>query len=49
MGQLSAYADAGDIRYIDLDGDGYIDAGDKVYCGSGIPTLEANLNLSIRL
>ena len=43
---LQPNAQPGDIRFKDLDGNGSIDAGDKEYCGSGIPTLEANLNLS---
>lgn len=37
----------GDIRFKDLDGNGVIDEDDKEYCGSGIPTLEANLNLGL--
>lgn len=39
-------ARGGDIRFKDLNNDGIIDTNDKEYCGSGIPTLEANLNLS---
>ena len=46
---LQPNAQPGDIRFKDLDGNGSIDAGDKEYCGSGIPTLEANLNLSFGL
>lgn len=38
-------AKAGDIRFKDLDGNGVIDENDKAYSGSGIPTLEMNLNL----
>lgn len=36
----------GDIRFKDLNHDGVIDDNDKEYCGSGIPKLEVNLNLS---
>lgn len=39
-------AQPGDIRFKDLNGDGRISDSDKEYCGSGIPSLEANLNLS---
>lgn len=37
----------GDIRFKDLNGDGEIDENDKEYCGSGIPTVEANFNVSL--
>ena len=43
---LQPDAQPGDIRFIDTNGDGYIDEDDKVYCGSGIPKVEANINLS---
>ena len=43
---LQPEAQPGDIRFIDTNGDGYIDEDDKVYCGSGIPKVEANFNLS---
>jgi hypothetical protein len=39
-------AQPGDIRFKDLNGDGKITDADKEYCGSGIPSLEANLNFS---
>ena len=44
--EYQPFADAGDIRFVDVNGDGSIDDDDKVYCGSGIPTLEVNLNFS---
>lgn len=39
-------AKAGDIRFKDINGDGVLDESDREYCGTGIPKLEANLNLS---
>lgn len=45
--RLQPYADAGDIRFVDVNGDGVIDNADKVECGSGIPKLEINLNFSV--
>lgn len=44
--RLLPNAKAGDIRFIDLDGNGVIDESDKDYCGTGIPKFEANLNFS---
>lgn len=44
--EYQPFADAGDIKFVDVNGDGEIDDDDKVYCGSGIPTLEVNLNFS---
>lgn len=44
--EYQPFADAGDIRFVDINGDGIIDDDDKVYCGSGIPALEVNLNFS---
>lgn len=41
------YADAGDIKFVDTNEDGTINDDDKIYCGSGIPTFEVNLNLSL--
>lgn len=38
-------AEAGDMKFIDTNNDGVINDDDKVYCGSGIPKVEANLNL----
>lgn len=43
---LQPNAQPGDIRFVDVDGNGSIGDDDKVYAGSGIPTLEANLNFS---
>lgn len=43
---LQPNAQPGDIRFVDVDGNGTIGDNDKVYSGSGIPTLEANLNFS---
>ena len=45
--RLQPYADAGDLKFVDVNGDGTIDEGDKVDCGSGIPKLEVNLNFSV--
>lgn len=39
-------AKGGDIRFKDINGDGVLDANDKVYSGSGIPKVEANLSFS---
>jgi len=44
--ELQPFADAGDIKFVDVNGDGIINDDDKVYCGSGIPKLEANINFS---
>lgn len=41
------YADAGDIKFVDVNGDGVINDDDKEYAGSGIPTLEVNFNLAL--
>lgn len=42
---LQPNAKPGDIRFVDVDNNGSIDDGDKVYGGSAIPKVEANLNL----
>ncbi|MCW3464644.1 SusC/RagA family TonB-linked outer membrane protein [Chitinophaga nivalis] len=39
-------AKAGDIRFIDSNGDGIINAKDKTYKGSGFPKLEYGLNMN---
>lgn len=44
--RLQPNAKAGDIRFKDMNGDGVINDDDKVYSGSGIPKVEANLNFS---
>lgn len=44
--RLQPNAKAGDIRFVDLNGDGVIDEDDKDYCGTGIPKFESNLNFS---
>lgn len=38
-------AKPGDIRFVDVNGDGVIDDDDKQYCGTGIPKVEVNFNL----
>ncbi len=45
--RLLPAAQAGDIRFVDVDGNGVIDDDDKVYCGSAIPKMEVNLNVSL--
>ena len=42
---LQPNAAPGDIRFIDVNGDGELNEDDKKYSGSGIPKFEANLNL----
>ncbi|WP_042371026.1 SusC/RagA family TonB-linked outer membrane protein [Bacteroides neonati] len=39
-------AKPGDIRFKDIDGNGKIGTEDKIYSGSGIPTVEANLSFN---
>ena len=43
---LQPNAQPGDIRFKDMNGDGVIDEDDKVYSGTGMAKVEANLNLS---
>ena len=43
---LQPNAKPGDMRFKDMNGDGVIDENDKVYSGTGIAKVEANLNLS---
>ncbi|MCD8385327.1 MAG: TonB-dependent receptor [Bacteroidales bacterium] len=40
-------AQPGDVRYVDTNGDGVIDANDRVYCGSPLPKFEAGLNVTL--
>ncbi|MFU1858448.1 SusC/RagA family TonB-linked outer membrane protein [Sphingobacterium sp. CZ-UAM] len=42
---LQDKAKPGDIRFVDVDGNGVIDDEDKKYSGTGIPKLEVGLNL----
>lgn len=42
---LQPYAKPGDIRFKDVNGDGVIDDNDKTFMGSGMPKVEANMNL----
>lgn len=44
--RLQPKAKAGDIRFMDVNGDGKINEDDKEYCGTGIPKLETNLSFS---
>lgn len=44
--RLQPNAKAGDIRFKDINGDGVLDENDREYCGTGIPKVEANLNLT---
>jgi TonB-linked SusC/RagA family outer membrane protein len=43
---LQPNAQPGDIKFSDVNGDGTIDDNDKIYSGTGIPKLEANINFS---
>lgn len=45
--RLQPLAGAGDIRFVDVNGDGVINDADKVECGSGIPKLEVNVNFNL--
>ena len=44
---LQPNARPGDIRFVDTDGNGEINADDKEYSGSRIPNFEANLNMGV--
>lgn len=44
--RLQPKAKAGDIRFVDIDGNGVIDADDKEFMGSGMPKVEANLSFN---
>ncbi|MDO5035429.1 MAG: TonB-dependent receptor [Porphyromonas sp.] len=41
---LQRNAKPGDIRFVDVNGDGVLNDQDKEYCGSGMPKVEANLS-----
>lgn len=45
-GPMQPNARPGDIRYIDTNSDGQINEDDKVFCGTGLPKLEANVSFS---
>ena len=45
--RLQPYADAGDIKFVDVNGDGVINDQDKEFMGSGIPKVEANINFNL--
>lgn len=45
--RLQPKAAAGDLKYIDLDGNGKIDENDKTVIGSSIPDLSVGLNISL--
>lgn len=42
--KMQTDAFAGDIKFKDVNGDGFLTEDDKEYCGSGIPKVEANLS-----
>ncbi|MDR3227475.1 MAG: TonB-dependent receptor [Prevotellaceae bacterium] len=46
--RLQPSAAAGDIKYIDLDGNGYIGDEDKTYIGSSIPDISVGLNIYLK-
>ena len=41
-------AKPGDVRYVDVNGDGLIDSNDRTWCGSPLPKLEVGLNASLQ-
>lgn len=45
--RLQPAAQAGDLKYVDLNGDGYISDDDKTFIGSSIPAYSLGLNLSV--
>ncbi len=45
--KLNASASMGDLKYVDADGNGVIDDGDRVYSGNGAPDVELGLNLGL--
>ena len=40
-------AKPGDVRYVDVNGDGVIDTNDRTWCGSPLPKFELGLNASL--
>lgn len=40
-------AKPGDVRYVDVNGDGQIDTNDRTWCGSPLPKFELGLNVSL--
>lgn len=44
---VQATAQPGDVRYVDVDGNGSINDDDRVYCGSPLPKFEAGLNATV--
>ncbi len=44
--KMQPNAKAGDIRFVDVDGNGIINDDDKVFSGSGMPKLEANFSFN---
>jgi len=43
---IQPYASAGDVRYVDANGDGRIDNADRVFAGKALPSLQLGLNLN---
>lgn len=43
---IQPYASAGDVRYVDVNGDGRIDNADRVFAGKSLPSLQMGLNLN---